>query len=59
MAAIAYGKCLIAAEQYHGRINAETFSSFVGEHFANMFENRANPRGQHFLHDGDSFFRTM
>ena len=37
MAAIAYGKGVIAAEQYHGRINAEKFSSFVCEHFASMF----------------------
>ena len=37
MAAIAYGKGVIAAEQYHGRINAEKFSSFVRENFASMF----------------------
>ena len=37
MAAIAYGKGAIAAEQYHGRINAGTFSSFVREHFASIF----------------------
>ena len=36
MAATAYGKGVIAAEQYHGRINAEKFSSFVREHFACM-----------------------
>ena len=41
MAAIAYGKCIVAAEQYHGRINAETFSSFVREHFTSMFEKRS------------------
>ena len=38
MAAIAYGKGVIAAEQYFGRNNADTFSSFVHEHFANMFK---------------------
>ena len=39
MAAIAYGKGVIAAEQYHDRINAESFSSFICEHFASMFNN--------------------
>ena len=53
MAAIAYGKGVIAAEQCHGRINAEKFSSFVHEHFASMFKKRTNPRGQLFLQDGD------
>ena len=53
MAAIAYGKGVIAAEQYHGRINAEKFSSFVREHFASMFKKSANPRGKLFLQDGD------
>ena len=36
VAAIAYEKGVIAAEQYHGRINAEKCSSFVGEHFHSM-----------------------
>ena len=31
MAAIAYGKGVVAAELYFGRINAGTFSSFVRE----------------------------
>ena len=31
------GKGVIAAEQYHGRTNAEKFSSSVDEHFASMF----------------------
>ena len=53
MAAIAYGKGVIAAEQYHGRINAEKFSSFVHDHFASMFKKSANPRGKLFLQDGD------
>ena len=53
MAAIAYGKGVIAAEQYHGRINVEKFSSFVREHFASMFKKSANPRGKLFLQDGD------
>ena len=53
MAAIAYGKGVIAAEQYHGRINAEKFSSFVCEHFASMFKKSSNSRGKLFLQDGD------
>ena len=53
MAAIAYGKGVIAGEQYNVRINAETFSSFAHEHFASMFWKSANPRGKLFLQDGD------
>ena len=53
MAAIAYGKGVIAAEQYHGRINAEKCSLFVREHFSSMFKKSANPRGKLFLQDGD------
>ena len=49
MAAIAYGKGVIAAEQYFGRSNADTFSSFVHEHFANMFKKCPNPKGKLFL----------
>ena len=45
-AAIDYGKGVTAAKQYHGRINAETFSLFVREHFARMFKKSANPRGK-------------
>ena len=37
VAGIAYGKGVIAAEQYHGRINAEKLSSFVRKHFPSMF----------------------
>ena len=33
-AAIGYGKGVIAAEKYHGRTIAETFSLFVHEHFS-------------------------
>ena len=44
--AVAYGKDTIAAELYHGRTNAEMFSSFVCEHFANIFKKNANPVGE-------------
>ena len=38
MVVIAYGRNVIAAEQYHGRINPKTFSSFVCEHLASVFK---------------------
>ena len=47
--AIAYGKGVIAAEQYFGRINADTYSSFVHEHFASVFKKCPNPKGKLFL----------
>ena len=53
MSAIAYGKGVIAAEEYHRRINSKTFSSFVREHFASMIKKSANLRGRLFLQDGD------
>ena len=49
MAAIAYGKGVIAAEQYFGRINADTFSPFVHENFASMFKKCPNLRRKLFL----------
>ena len=52
-AAIAYGKGVNAAEQYHGRINAEKLSSFIRELFANMFKKSTNARGKLLLQDGD------
>ena len=45
MAAIVYRKGVIAAEQYHDRITAEKFPSFVHKHFANIFKKSPNPRG--------------
>lgn len=54
MEAVAYGKNAIAAEPYHGRINAEMVSSFVCEHFANMFKKNANAVGGSLLQDGDA-----
>ena len=38
MTVIAYGKGESGAEQYHGRINAKRFSSFVRDYFASMFK---------------------
>ena len=52
MAAIAYGKGVISAKHYFGRINADTFSSFVSENFASMFKKCPNPKGNFFCHMG-------
>ena len=38
MVVIAYGRNVVAAEQYHGRVNPKTFSSLVCEHFASVFK---------------------
>ena len=54
MAAIAYGKGVIAAEQYFRRINADTFSSFFHENFASMYKKCPNLRRKLFLQDGCS-----
>ena len=52
MAAVAYGKGVIAAEQYFGRINADTFSSFVREHFAGMLRNALTQKEKCFCKTG-------
>ena len=54
MTAIGYGKGVIAAEQYFGRINADTFSSFFHENFASMYKKCPNLRRKLFLQDGCS-----
>ena len=51
--ALVYGKGVTAGEQYHCRINAEKFSSFIHGHFARMFKKPANPREKLFLKDDD------
>ena len=53
MAAIAYGKGVIKCHQYEGHVNAQMFADFIEEHFPEMFENSANPKGKLFLQDGD------
>ena len=53
MTAIGYGKGLIVALQYFGRINADTFSTFVHEHFRSIFKKCPNPKGKLFLQEGD------
>ena len=55
MTAIGYGKGVIAAEQYFGRINADTFSSFVHEHFASMFKKYPKTKGNFFLENRDPY----
>ena len=53
MCAIAYGKGLILAEQYHGKLNGEIFAEFVRDPFPDLFERGCNERGKVFLQDGD------
>ena len=53
MAAIAYGNGVVPAEQYFGRINADTLSSFVHELFASIFRKCPNLRRKLFLQDED------
>ena len=38
MVAIEYGKGVIAAEKYHGKIIVKKFFSFAGKHFASIFK---------------------
>ena len=53
--AIGNRKGVIAAEQYFGRINADTFSSFVHEHFTSMFKKCPKPKGNFFLENWDPY----
>ena len=53
MVAIAFGKGVIGCHQYVGPIDAEKFTQFIKDHFPELFENSANPRGKLFLQDGD------
>ena len=53
MAAIAYGKGVVLCEQFHGKLNGQTFSDFIYEQFPKAFANSANLRGKLILQDGD------
>ena len=53
IAAIAYGKGVILAEQYEGNINGQMFADFVRKEFPNLFERSNNAKGKLFLQDGD------
>ena len=53
IAAIAYGKGFVLCEQYHGKLNGESFGNFVREHFPRLFSACSNPNGRLFLQDGD------
>lgn len=53
MAAIAHGKGVVLCEQYHGKLNGQSFAEFIREHFPRVFKNSANPKGKLFLQDGD------
>ena len=51
--AIAYGKGVILAEQYHGTLTGESFADFVRTEFPTLFDKSANVHGRLFLQDGD------
>ncbi len=53
MAAIAYGKGVISCVPYTGNIDGEFCYNFIREHFPEMFQASANPKGKLFLQDGD------
>lgn len=52
MCAMAYGKGMILAEQYHGHLNGKQFSDMVQKVFPDLFKNSSNPKGKLFLQDG-------
>ena len=52
VATIAYGKGVVLCEQFHGKLNRQTFSDFIHEQFPKAFANSANPRGKLFLQVG-------
>ena len=53
MVAIAFGKGVVKCHQYTEHVSGEMFSQFIKDHFAEMFEVSANPKGKLFLQDGD------
>ena len=52
-AAIAHGKGIVLCEQYHGKLNGQSFANFVREHFPRLFTTCSNPKGKLFVQDGD------
>ena len=55
IAAIAHGKGMVLCEQYHGKLNDQSFANFVREHFPGLFRNSSNLKGKLFLQDRDPF----
>ena len=53
MAAIAYGKGVVLCEQFHGKLNGQTFSDFIHEQFPKAFANIANPIAKLLLQNED------
>ena len=53
VASIAYRKWVVLCEQFHGKLNGQTFSDCIHEQFPKAFANSANPRGKLSLQDGD------
>ena len=50
---IAYGKRVIACDQFFERLTGEKFADYVCEHFPQIFSKSANPIAKRFLQDGD------
>ena len=44
---------MVLCEQYHGKLNGQSFANFVRELFPGLFHNSSNPKGKLFLQDGD------
>ena len=53
IAAIAYRKGFVLCQEYHGKLNGESFANFIREHFPRLFSASSNPKGKIFLQDGD------
>ena len=50
---IAYGKGVIACDQFFERLTGEKFADYVCEHFPQIFSKSANPIAKRFVQDGD------
>lgn len=50
---IAYGKGVIACDQFFERLTGEKFAVYVCDHFPQIFSKSANPKAKRFLQDGD------
>ena len=54
-AAITCGKGIVLCEQYHEKLNGQSFANFVREHFPRLFTTCSNSKGKLFVQDGDPF----
>ncbi len=53
LVSIAYGKGVIACDQYFERLTGERFSEYVRLNFPQIFARSANAKAKRFLQDGD------